>query len=612
MDDLRGAGSRHDDYSQRYKEHGMSKHYYTDEKNAQIVIALLKAHGIRDMVISPGATNDVFVLSVQGDPDFNLYSAVDERHAGYLACGIAQESGKPVVINCTGATASRNYMSALTEAYYRKLPILAITCSQHSSHIGNMYPQMTDRIHLPSDIVNLSVQCPIPHTDEELRDCELKVNRAILELTHRGGGPVHINLETSFNGNYTVETLPKVRRIRRVMPTDTAWPSIDTTSKVMVWVGSHRPFSESEKATLSSFLKSNNAVVIGDITSNYDGIVRASELCYQKGSRINPDFSALKPNLIIHIGEISGDYATFGWLKKTAPVWRVSEDGELRDFLGGLEMVFEMPEETFFSHYARGKMITNDYGRLWVAKTNEISALNTDLEFSAMWIAKTLSPKIPADSNIHLGILNPLRCWDMTGVNVMHGFSTVGGFGIDGGTSSMIGASLANPDRLNFGVFGDLSFFYDLNSLGSRHIGKNLRLLVINNGEGGEFLVPGNVYENANCGERVHDYISARGHFGVKSPVVVKHFAEDLGFKYISASTKDEFCVRCEEFVRTDIDKSIIFECFTTAEGDRKALDSMRHKLAYEDYSVASGLKSVARAVLPTGVRGILKTVIKG
>ncbi len=590
----------------------MSKHHYTDEKNAQIVIALLKAHGVRDMVISPGATNDAFVLSVQGDPDFNLYSAVDERHAGYLACGIAQESGSPVVINCTGATASRNYMSALTEAYYRKLPILAITCSQHSSHIGNMYPQMTDRIHLPSDIVNLSVQCPIPHTDEELRDCELKSNRAILELTHRGGGPVHINLETAFNGRYTVETLPKVRKICRVMSTDAAWPSIDAAAKILVWIGSHSPFTEKEKASLLSFARSNNVAVIGDITSNYDGLIRASELCYQQGSRSNPDFAGLKPDLIIHIGEISGDYATFGWLKKTAPVWRVSEDGELRDFLGGLENVFEMPEETFFSHYAREKSGLSDYAESWKSKTEEVAAIQTDLRFSALWIAKTLSSKIPDGSNLHLGILNPLRCWDMTDVKVLHGFSTVGGFGIDGGTSSMIGTSLANPNRLNFGVFGDLSFFYDLNSIGSRHIGKNLRILVINNGEGGEFLVPGNVYENANCGERVHDFISARGHFGAKSPVLVKHFAEDLGFKYMSASTNDEFLAVCEEFVKPEISRSIILECFTVAEEDRKALDMLRQKASHEDGAVVSGLKSVARAVLPSGVKDMIKAVIKG
>ena len=589
----------------------MNMHRYTDEKNALIVIALLKAHGIRDIIISPGATNDCFVLSVQGDPYFNLFSAVDERHAGYLACGIAQESGNPVVINCTGATASRNYMSALTEAYYRKLPILAITCSQHSSHIGNMYPQMTDRIHLPSDVVNLSVQCPIPHTAEEVSDCELKVNRAILELTHRGGGPVHINLETAFTGNYSTETLPEVRKIRRIMATDEVWPSIEPGRKVMVWIGSHKPFSKKAASALAAFVKSNNAVVVGDLTSNYDGLIRASELCYQCASGHNPDFARLKPDLIVHIGEISGDYAIFGWIKNAVPVWRVSEDGQLRDFLRRLEVVFEMPEETFFSHYSHSESTMNHFADLWKAKTAEVAGLEMNLNFSALWIAKTLSPNIPAESNLHLGILNPLRCWNMTDVEISHGYSTVGGFGIDGGTSAMIGTSLVNPNRLNFGVFGDLSFFYDLNSIGSRHVGKNLRILVINNGEGGEFLVPGNIYENAYCGDRVHDFISARGHFGAKSAVLLKHIAEDLGFKYISASSKEEFMSVCGEFVKPEIDVSIIFECFTSAEEDRKALEANRHKVSNGDGAMAAGFKSVARAILPTGVKDMLRAAIK-
>lgn len=68
-----------------------------------------------------------FIGSIQNDSWFEIYSSVDERSAAYLACGLAAETGEPVVISCTGATASRNYMPGLTEAYYRKLPVLAIT-----------------------------------------------------------------------------------------------------------------------------------------------------------------------------------------------------------------------------------------------------------------------------------------------------------------------------------------------------------------------------------------------------------------------------------------------------------------------------------------------------
>ena len=94
--------------------------YYTSERNAQIVIALLKANNIRKIIVSPGATNITFVASIQQDPYFEIYSSVDERSAAYMACGLAAESGEPVVLSCTGATASRNYLPGLTEAFYRR------------------------------------------------------------------------------------------------------------------------------------------------------------------------------------------------------------------------------------------------------------------------------------------------------------------------------------------------------------------------------------------------------------------------------------------------------------------------------------------------------------
>ena len=109
---------------------------YTVEKNVQMLIYLLKAHGIKKVIASPGTTNITFVASMQQDPYFEIYSAADERSAAYMACGLAAESGEPVVISCTGATASRNYVPGLTEAYYRKLPIVAITSAQHLGRIG--------------------------------------------------------------------------------------------------------------------------------------------------------------------------------------------------------------------------------------------------------------------------------------------------------------------------------------------------------------------------------------------------------------------------------------------------------------------------------------------
>src|SRR5690554_3657909 len=148
--------------------------YYTNEKNAQIVISLLKKHGIKKVVASPGTTNMAFVASVQQDPFFEIYSSVDERSAAYIACGLSAESGEPVVLSCTGATASRNYLPGLTEAYYRKLPILSITSTQVTSKVGHHMAQIIDRSSLPNDVVNYSVLMPLVKDEDDLWDCEIK------------------------------------------------------------------------------------------------------------------------------------------------------------------------------------------------------------------------------------------------------------------------------------------------------------------------------------------------------------------------------------------------------------------------------------------------------
>ena len=215
-----------DYYSEpEFIEDDFLKGKYSVEKNVQILIALMKAHGIRKVVASPGGTNVCFLSSIQRDPFFEIYSSSDERSAAYMACGLAAESGEPVAINCTGAIASRNYMPGLTEAYYRNLPVLAITCSQYLGRIGHNCPQVTDRTLLPNDIAQLSVQIPMVTTYQDQWSCKVNVNKALLELTRHGAGPVHINLVTSYSMDCSIKALPVVKVIRRITSVDD-FPSI--------------------------------------------------------------------------------------------------------------------------------------------------------------------------------------------------------------------------------------------------------------------------------------------------------------------------------------------------------------------------------------------------
>lgn len=256
--------------------------YYTDERNTQILISLMKAHGVRKIVASPGTTNICFVGSLQCDPYFEIYSSVDERSAAYIACGLAQESGEPVALSCTGATASRNYVSGLTEAFYRKLPILAITSTQHSGRIGHNIAQVIDRTNLMNDISKLSVQIPTIHNAEDEWAYGVMINKALLELRRKGGGPVHINLTTTYSPNFDIKELPSVPVIKRIEYKDKL-PMI-SGSKVCIIVGAHKRWTDCLKKAVDKFCEMYNAVVICDHTSNYMGkfAVYPSLVCCQK------------------------------------------------------------------------------------------------------------------------------------------------------------------------------------------------------------------------------------------------------------------------------------------------------------------------------------------
>lgn len=543
-----------------------SNKYYTDERNVQIVISLLKAHGIRKVIASPGTTNMTFVGSIQNDPFFEIYSVVDERSAAYMACGMAAESGEPVVLSCTGATASRNYMSGLTEAYYRKLPVLAITSHRGDFHIGHLKDQQIDRRSRPADIAVESVTIPLVKDEGDARFCEIEGNKAILALRQNGGGPVHINMFTAYSRNFTVKTLPEIRVIRRYNINDPL-PELPS-GRTAIFIGSHRRFTDEETALIDKFCAVHDAVVFCDHTSGYDGAYKIIWGLVACQRQYKSELS--KIDTLIHLGEIPGS-VYIGLAPKK--VWRVSEDGALRDLFGKLTDVFQMSELLFFKAYSDGEGGKMRYLQACKEEYQKIYELVPDLPFGNIWIAKNISDKLPS-CELHFGILNSLRSWSFFNISQgIYGNCNVGGYGIDGGISSMIGASLASSEKLFIGIFGDLAFFYDMNSLGNRHVGKNMRIMLINNGRGTEFRNYG--HPCYPYGESADEFMAAAGHFGNKSLQLVRHYAEDLGYKYITASNKEEFNAVYKDFLSPELKQSMIFEVFTDTKDESDALEKI-------------------------------------
>lgn len=574
------------------------KQGYTDEKNIQILIALLKAHGIKKIIVSPGTTNITFVASIMYDSWFELYSSVDERSAAYIACGLAVESGEPVCLSCTGATASRNYLPGLTEAYYRKLPVLAITASQHTAKIGQNVAQVIDRSQMQNDVVNYSCTLPFVHSDEDRWDCELKVNAAILALKRNGGGPAHINMQQTYSKNFTVKTLPKVNKISRYAYGD-AYPSLPS-GKIAIWVGNHNRMSERLTNAIDAFCEKNNALVFCDHTSGYYGKYKINAAIREQQIQNIKE----NPDLLVYIGNVSGAY--YGQAKN---VWRVNEDGEFRDLFKAVRNVFALKEEIFFEYYAErsnGNAGTTYYENM-KHSVGDIRNKIPELPFSNAWCAQNSIKKIPTNSIVHFGILNSLRSWNFFDLpEGVEGFSNTGGFGIDGNLSSCVGSCLASSHKLHFCILGDLAFFYDLNVLGNRHLPANLRILLFNNGIGAEFKNfshPGAAFK-----DDADAFIAAGGHFGNKSKTLVKNLAENLNIEYLCATEKKEYLENIDNFFNPNVkQRPVLFEVFTASQDESDALEIILNL----DIHIGGVSKKIAKKML--GDKGIqaVKKILK-
>lgn len=542
---------------------------YASQKNVQILVALMKEHGVRHAVLSPGSRNMALVRSLESDPYFTCYSVVDERSAAYFAIGVSLEHGEPVALSCTSAQATRNYIPGMTEAYYRATPLVTITADYKPSLVGVGMMQALQQMSIPKDSAKVSVQLPIVRDADDEWYCSRLINEALLGLSHNGGGPVHINLPIEEHWEGSVAALPPVTKIERHTIWDKALPPI-TAGKVLVAVGEHAPFGPEQERALAAFAEAYGAVVYTNHLSNYHGAGAVDGSLVVLNIRTQ-DVRAYAPDLLITIGQQIGDYDIDGFLRSVkAEHWRVHLDGQLLDTYKSLTRVFEMPEAEFFANYAAQAPASTDQGyrEVW-SIANAQRTIPEHLPLSHAFVAGTLAPMIPAGSNIHFAILSAFRNWNFFSLDPsVAAYANVAAYGIDGCLSTFIGHSVASA-RKSFLVIGDLSFFYDMNSIGIRHVKNNARIILVNNQGGGEFRLYSHSAER-NFGEEANVHIAAAGHFGA-----ARSWVESMGWDYIEVTTKHDLLEHAERFVANS-DRPILMEVFTTMKDDSDGVRIIR------------------------------------
>lgn len=551
---------------------------YSDKKSILQLVALLEAHGIKNVVLCPGSRNAPIVHTLSTHPSFTCYPVTDERSAGFFAIGLFLNSNLPTAVCCTSGTALLNLHPAVAEAFYQQIPLIVISADRPAAWIGQMDGQTLPQPGVFQGLVKKSVNLPEIHTEEDEWYCNRLINEALLEIDHHRKGPVHINIPISEPlFQFTTELLPQVRVIKRYQSLDDSMDDyldmikrINQSRKPMIVVGQMNCIYEFLPQDLA-FLK-KHFVWLGEHISNqalpdasncnFD--VALYSMSEKKQKQMAPDF------LITYGGHIVSKRLK-KFLRQHPPKehWHVSPDGEIVDLYGSLNTVIEMEPCEFLRELFR--MIecrAPKYPRTWEEYCSSIPEPN--FSYSEMSAIGQLIKALPQKSILHLANSSTVRYAQLYSINsTVEVYCNRGTSGIEGSLSTAVGCA-AGSDKLNFVAIGDLSFFYDMNALWNGSIHSNLRILLLNNG-GGEIFhtLPG-----LDVSVPSHKYITA------DHRTCAEGWAKERGFNYLKVENEEQLIVAMKSFTQPEpMEQPVIMEVFTDMNEDSRILKEYYHQL---------------------------------
>lgn len=131
---------------------------------AELLVELV-AHGVRDLVLSPGSRSQALALaatSLARTGAMRVHVRIDERVAGFTALGLARESRVPVAVLCTSGTAAGNLLPATMEAFHSGIPLLLLTADRPPELRGVGANQATMQPGIFGPFVRLHVDAEVP------------------------------------------------------------------------------------------------------------------------------------------------------------------------------------------------------------------------------------------------------------------------------------------------------------------------------------------------------------------------------------------------------------------------------------------------------------------
>ena len=474
----------------------------------QKIVSACESYGIKHIVVCPGSRNAPFSIAFDNHPAFSTYVVHDERSAAFFALGMIDQLGSPVAIVCTSGSAIQNFSPAVSEAFYRQLPLVVISADRPKNWIDQGDGQTIRQSNVLRDhamyVTELSDDI---ESDEYSWYAKRELNQAFSQVTNPWKGPIHINVglhEPLYDVQEVKEsTFSKVEFVATENIIDKEILSNlrkEISGKVLVLCGQMNR-NDSLQKILADFAENTNVAVLVENTSNLSDTRFVHCIDRTLNLISEGEIEKFIPDLLITLGDavVSKKIKTFLRKNKPKQHWKIGYAFPHMDTYQSVTHVFQMDTVSFFKQLLseQSEIHSNNYGSLWrqkdyVAKDKSVEFLD-HVEFSDLQVFDYIFQYLPERSFLHMANSSVVRyCQLFDPIPGIDFYGNRGTSGIDGSTSTAVGASVANQDKLHVLITGDVSFFYDSNALWNNYLGKNLRVILINNSGGGIFrIIPG-------------------------------------------------------------------------------------------------------------------------
>ncbi|HET8678908.1 MAG TPA: 2-succinyl-5-enolpyruvyl-6-hydroxy-3-cyclohexene-1-carboxylic-acid synthase [bacterium] len=155
----------------------------------------LARSGIAHLCLCPGSRSTPLALCAARHPGIRAWTLIDERSAAFFALGLAKASRAPVAVLSTSGTAAANFLPAVVEACYGRVPLIALTADRPHELRDSGANQTIDQLRLFGPHAKWFADLALPEaTDAALRYVRSLAAQAVAAARALPAGPVHLNV----------------------------------------------------------------------------------------------------------------------------------------------------------------------------------------------------------------------------------------------------------------------------------------------------------------------------------------------------------------------------------------------------------------------------------